>query len=363
MSMRSLPLRKRTADGPAPVLITGGAGFIGTNVADRLLSAGRRVVVLDNLSRPGVDQNVLWLQRRYGSRVKIVVGDIRDPKDIRRALEGAGHVYHFAAQVAVTSSLADPRADFETNAGGTVNLLQEMRGMSAPPSIIYTSTNKVYGGLRSLALRIEGNRYMPVDSEIARKGVDESRPLDFQTPYGCSKGAAEQYVLDHARTLGLRGVVFRMSCIYGPHQFGNEDQGWVAHFLLRALERKPITLYGGGLQVRDLLFIDDLVEALLLAESKIGQLSGHAFNIGGGVDQSASLIELIELLKSYAGTRPDVSFGPARAGDQRYYVSDSSKFRNLTGWQPKVPLCTGIRRLYDWLVEAPCLKVEELAET
>jgi CDP-paratose 2-epimerase len=367
--MPNLPLRQRRiatsicGGASAPVLITGGAGFIGTNVADRLLAMGRRVVVLDNLSRPGVDQNALWLQRRYGSRVKIVVGDVRDRKDIRRALEGVGHVFHFAAQVAVTTSLLDPRADFETNAGGTMNLLDEMRAMSAPPSIIYTSTNKVYGDLRGLALRVEGNRYAPVDGEVARNGIDETRPLDFHTPYGCSKGAAEQYVLDHARTMGLRGVVFRMSCVYGPHQFGNEDQGWVAHFLIRALERKPITVYGDGLQVRDLLFVQDLVDALLLASSNIGELSGCAYNIGGGVERAVSLLELIELVGSFSGAPPDVLFDRCRVGDQSYYVSNISKFRSTTKWEPRVPLRAGIRHLYDWLVDSRSFEVEALAAT
>ena len=224
--------------GDRAVLVTGGAGFIGTNVADRLASQGKRVVILDNLSRAGVDQNALWLQQRHGRRIKFIVGDIRERADVRRALEGVEHVFHFAAQVAVTTSLEDPRTDFDINALGTLNLLEEIRAMRNPASIIYTSTNKVYGGLPDLELRPEQKRYTPVDRKIAAAGISEQRPLDFHTPYGCSKGAAEQYVVDFARTLGLKAVVFRMSCIYGPHQFGTEDQGWVAHFLIRALEQR-----------------------------------------------------------------------------------------------------------------------------
>ncbi len=337
MINRNQSSRKETnGDGSSamlrPVLITGGAGFIGTNLADRLLTMGRRVVVLDNLSRAGVDQNALWLQQRHGRKVRIIVGDVRDRGDVRRALEGVEHVFHFAAQVAVTTSLVDPRTDYEINATGTLNVLEEIRAMEHPPSLIYTSTNKVYGGLDDVELERNGNRYVPVDRTTAAHGISESRPLDFHTPYGCSKGSAEQYVLDHARTLGLRTAVFRMSCIYGPHQFGTEDQGWVAHFLIRALEHKPITLYGDGLQVRDILFIDDLVDAFLLAWREIRNLSGMAFNIGGGVERTVSLLELVELIGRMSGREPGIYYEGSRAGDQRYYVSDISKFCGLTGW-------------------------------
>ena len=270
-------LRKHSSNGNGAskaVLITGGAGFIGTNVAERLLSSGHRVVVLDNLSRAGVDQNARWLQQRHGRSLKVIVGDVREPADVRRAMEGVQHVFHFAAQVAVTTSLADPRTDYEINATGTMNVLEELRHASEGPSLIYTSTNKVYGGLEDVQLRKESKRYVPADERMAGAGVGEDRPLDFHTPYGCSKGAAEQYVIDHARTFGLHAAVFRMSCIYGPHQFGTEDQGWVAHFLIRALEHRPITLYGDGMQVRDVLYVDDLVDAFLLAWRNIGRAVG-----------------------------------------------------------------------------------------
>jgi CDP-paratose 2-epimerase len=322
---------------------------------------GRRVIILDNLSRAGVDQNALWLQQRHGRAVRIVVGDVRQREDVRRAVEGVGHVFHFAAQVAVTTSLVDPRTDYEINATGTMNVLEEIRAQEHPPSIIYTSTNKVYGGLEDIALRAEGNRYVPEDREIAEQGISERRPLDFHTPYGCSKGAAEQYVLDHARTLGIQAVVFRMSCIYGPHQFGTEDQGWVAHFLIRALERKPITLYGDGMQVRDVLFVEDLVDAFLNAWREIDKLSGNAFNIGGGASRTISLLELVDTIGRIMGAKPPLYFEGSRAGDQRYYVSDTSKFRGATGWEPRVSPRVGIQRLYEWLLSARHFDTEEIA--
>lgn len=347
--------------GGANVLVTGGAGFIGTNLANALLSAGCRVVVLDNMSRAGVDQNALWLQQRHGRKVKIIVGDVRDRSDVRRALDGIDHVFHLAAQVAVTTSLLDPRADFEVNTGGTMNLLDGIRDMANPASLIYTSTNKVYGGLDDIRLKRDGRRYVPADRDVALNGISERRPLDFHTPYGCSKGAAEQYVIDHARTLGLRTVVFRMSCIYGPHQFGTEDQGWVAHFLISALEQRKITLYGDGMQVRDVLFVEDLVSAFLTAWSDIGRLSGNAFNIGGGAAKTVSLLELLDLIGTLNGEKPALQFEASRAGDQRYYVSDISKFRDATGWEPQVAPAAGVRRLQEWLLESRRFAAEEIA--
>ncbi len=343
------------------VLITGGAGFIGTNVADRLLNNGHRVVILDNLSRAGVDQNAGWLQQRHGRNLKVIVGDVREPADVRRALEGVQHVFHFAAQVAVTTSLADPRTDYEINATGTMNVLEELRHAGEGPSLIYTSTNKVYGGLEDVPLRSDSTRYVPLDPKIAESGIGEDRPLDFHTPYGCSKGAAEQYVIDHARTFGLRAIVFRMSCIYGPHQFGTEDQGWVAHFLIRALEHRSITLCGDGMQVRDVLYVEDLVNAFLLAWRDIERLSANAFNIGGGVTRAISLLELVDLIAQLGGSRPKLYFEDRRAGDQRYYVSDTSKFRDATGWDPRVSLRGGVRKLYDWLLQSRRFEVDEVA--
>jgi CDP-paratose 2-epimerase len=241
---------------PRPrALITGGAGFVGTNLASALVAAGREVVILDNLSRPGVMRNLRWLQNTYGGAVRAEIGDVRERNTVRRALYGAEEVYHLAAQVAVTTSLDSPLEDFRVNAQGTIVLLEEIRQLRVPPFLLFTSTNKVYGSLPNLELERIGDRWLPVDSELRATGLSEQVPLDFCTPYGCSKGAADQYVLDYAKSYGIPAVVFRMSCIYGPHQHGNEDQGWVAHFAIRALEGRPITLYGDGAQVRDILYV------------------------------------------------------------------------------------------------------------
>jgi CDP-paratose 2-epimerase len=332
-----------------PVLITGGAGFVGTNLADSLLSSGRPVVVLDNLSRPGVEQNLRWLRHTHGGLLRIEVADVRDAAAVRRSLVGVGGVVHLAAQVAVTTSLADPRLDFDVNAGGTLNLLMAMAALDDPPPLLFTSTNKVYGGLGDIELGSEGRRYRPVDERIGRRGIDESRPLDFHSPYGCSKGAADQYVLDAARSFGLRTVVFRMSCIYGPHQRGTEDQGWLAHFLIRALRGETITLFGNGQQVRDVLFVEDLIAAFESAFSNFDAVAGQAFNIGGGPDNATSLLELLELLGGLCGGTPQVRFDAWRVGDQRYYVSDTTRFTALTGWLPRTGVFDGVERLYHWL--------------
>jgi len=333
-------------------LITGGAGFIGSNLAHRLLAQGRRVLILDNLSRAGVQHNIKWLREEHGDAVELAVADIRDPDAVTRAVSRARQVFHFAAQVAVTSSLVDPREDFSVNAQGALNVREAIRAQPNPPPIIFTSTNKVYGGLDDVPLRRVGQRYTPVSEELRARGVSEARPLDFHSPYGCSKGTADQYVIDYARSYGLQTAVFRMSCIYGPHQFGNEDQGWVAHFIVRELQGAPITLYGDGMQVRDILFIEDLVDAFLLAERHIRRISGRAFNIGGGPRNAISLRDLLDRIQTLHGTRPDVRFEECRTGDQRYYVSDTHRFQDATGWQPAVSADEGIARLYEWLVES-----------
>jgi CDP-paratose 2-epimerase len=260
-------------------------------------------------------------------------------------------VYHLAAQVAVTTSLDDPLRDFAVNVEGTVRLLEELRRLDEPPFLLFTSTNKVYGSLPDLELVLDADRWEPTDEDVRARGLSEDRPLDFCTPYGCSKGAADQYVLDYAKSYGIPGVVFRMSCIYGPHQHGTEDQGWVAHFTIRALERRPITLYGDGAQVRDILFVEDLVEAMLLAAEHSGTLAGGAFNMGGGADNSVSLREALALIAELHGGAPAVRFAEERAGDQRYYVADTSRFRSATGWRPTVTAADGIERLYRWLAE------------
>jgi CDP-paratose 2-epimerase len=318
-------------------------------MADRLLRAGRRVTVLDDLSRAGVDRNLRWLQRTHGDRLRVEVGDVRDPALVRRAVADVDQVFHFAAQVAVTTSVTDPVHDFDVNLRGTLTVLEELRRRPSPPALLFTSTNKVYGDLSDVAIRKRGNRYEPVDDDLGALGVSERRGLHFCSPYGCSKGAADQYVSDYAATYGLDTVVFRMSCIYGPHQCGNEDQGWVAHFLLRALSGQPITLYGDGCQVRDILFVDDLLDAMLVAMERIGDLRGRAFNMGGGPPRAVSLLELIDLIEHLEGRRPDVRFDDWRVGDQQHYVSDVRSFSEASGWSPTVSPLEGVARLRSWL--------------
>jgi CDP-paratose 2-epimerase len=335
-----------------PVLITGGSGFVGTNLAHRLLSAGQPVLLFDSLARPGVEQNLRWLRDSHGELVKIVIADVRNTEAVLRAVQQSSQVFHFAAQVAVTASLTDPVEDFEVNAGGTLNVLEAIRAQPTPPSLLFTSTNKVYGALEDVGLRRRNHRYEPTDPMLRQTGVSENRPLDFHSPYGCSKGTADQYVLDYARTYGLQSIVFRMSCICGAHQFGTEDQGWVAHFLIQALVGRAITLYGDGRQVRDILAVDDLVDALLLAQEHMATQAGQAFNIGGGPHNTVSLLELLEMIGELLGRKPVFEFDEWRAGDQRYYVSDTGKFQAATGWRPSTSVQEGLERLYQWLMDS-----------
>ena len=344
--------RAGNAEGPL-TLITGGAGFIGTNLADRLLSQGAPVLVLDDLSRPGVERNLEWLRTRHSGRLQVEMADVRDMPAVRRAVHRADRIFHFAAQVAVTSSLVDPMRDFEINLRGTLNVLEAVRTSQRPPPLLFTSTNKVYGALPDVVLERQDRRYIPADARLAASGIDEKRPLDFHSPYGCSKGAADQYVLDYARCFGLPAVVFRMSCIYGPHQCGTEDQGWVAHFLMRARERETLTIYGDGCQVRDVLFVEDLVDALLLAMRGIDRLAGQAFNIGGGPANAVSLLELLDMMSNRLGLTVGVEHAQWRSGDQRYYVTDCRKFSAATGWSPAIPFVEGVARLHEWLGAAP----------
>ncbi|HZS45637.1 MAG TPA: NAD-dependent epimerase/dehydratase family protein [Blastocatellia bacterium] len=339
-------------NGSGPVLITGGAGFVGSNLADRLLSSGREVILYDNLSRSGVEQNLKWLRERHGNLVHLELADVRDSQALRSSVKKASQIFHFAAQVAVTTSLVDPGFDFEVNARGTLNLLEAIRCQDNPPSLVFTSTNKVYGGLPDVMLAKKETRYEPEDAQIRAHGISERRSLDFHSPYGCSKGTADQYIIDYARTYSIPAVVFRMSCIYGPHQFGNEDQGWVAHFLISAIEDRPLILYGDGKQVRDVLFVEDLVDAFLLAQQNMDRISGQAFNIGGGPANTVSLFELIELIGALHRRKPAIQFDGWRASDQRYYVSDTRKFQSTTGWSPKVNVSQGVGRLYHWLCES-----------
>lgn len=332
-----------------PVLITGGAGFIGSNIADRLMDDGHRVIVYDSLARPGVERNLAWLEDRHGKRVTPVIADIGDTAMLRDVVADAQAIFHMAAQVAVTTSLDDPRKDFEVNALGTFNLLEAARRCSTPPPVIFASTNKVYGGLEDVAFQKIADAYVPVDRDLARHGIGEGRPLDFHTPYGCSKGAADQYALDYGRSFGVPTAVLRMSCIYGQRQMGTEDQGWVAHFLIRALEGRPITLFGDGCQVRDILDVRDAVDAYLAVWRNIDALRGRAFNLGGGPGNVVSLRRILDRISDHLGRRVDVQFDEWRAGDQRYFVADTRGLQQAVGWQAHVAWQDGVAELAEWL--------------
>jgi CDP-paratose 2-epimerase len=335
------------------VLITGGSGFIGSNLAASLLADGASVTIYDNLSRAGAVRNLGWLRNHYDERQLCHInGDVRDASMLDDVVANGNFdtVFHFAAQVAVTTSVADPRTDFDINAGGTFNLLEAVRcaprrRSAMPPVVFLTSTNKVYGALEHLGVELRGSRYAYRD----REGVDETCPLDFHSPYGCSKGTADQYMRDYARIYDLPTVVFRMSCIYGPRQFGNEDQGWVAHFIIAALRNRPLTIYGNGKQVRDVLFVEDLVRAFRLARENISATAGQVYNIGGGAGNTIAIwSELAPLIKELHGSLPPVSYAEWRPGDQPIYVSDTTKAARDFGWQPAVEVREGVTRLYDW---------------
>ncbi len=332
-----------------PVLITGGAGFIGSNLADRLLVEGHEIIVLDNLSRPGVEANLAWLEGRHGARIRSLIGDLRDGGQVAEAVRGARAVFHFAAQVAVTTSLADPREDFDVNASGTLTLLEAVRRAASDVPVVYSSTNKVYGGLADVAVTPFPDRYQPSDDGIRAHGIGEARPLDFHTPYGCSKGVADQYVLDYSRSFGLKTAVLRMSCIYGPRQFGTEDQGWVAHFLIRALRGETITIYGDGRQVRDILHVADAVDAYVAVLDRIDAVSGRAFNLGGGPRNAVSLLMLLREIERLAGRPCRVAFSDWRTGDQLYFVADTRKLEDAVGWRARIGWREGVAHLAEWL--------------
>ncbi len=344
-----------------PILITGGAGFIGSNLADRLAGEGHEIIIYDALSRPGVERNLAWLNMRHGRLITHVAGDVRDEDELVRAAADAKAVFHFAAQVAVTTSLVDPREDFDINVRGTINLLDAVRTQPQPVPVIFASTNKVYGDLDDIEFDMLHDRYEP-KSFAARRGIDESRPLDFHTPYGCSKGAADQYVLDYARSFGVPTAVFRMSCIYGQRQMGTEDQGWVAHFLIRALEGRPITIYGDGRQVRDILDVSDAVNAYVAALQNIDRVSGRAFNLGGGPANAISLLELIDEIRAVTGREIELSFEEWRQGDQRWFVADTSAARATLGLSKPRGWREGVAALAEWLASERGLELaRELA--
>ncbi len=330
------------------ILITGGAGFIGSNLAARELDAGKTVTILDDFSRRGSHLNAEWLRRAYPTpRLRVVRADIRSDRDpLQKEMERAEVVVHLAAQVAVTLSVTDPRHDFEVNALGTFNVLDAARRCATPPVIIYASTNKVYGKMADVVTERRGARYVYRDLP---GGVSESRPLEFYSPYGCSKGTGDQYMMDFERIYGVPTVTFRQSCIYGPHQFGIEDQGWLAWFAICALQQKPVTIFGDGRQVRDTLFVDDLNEAYELAVKHIDRTRGQAYNIGGGPANTLSLLELIDMLRDEFQLPMALSNGDWRPGDQLVYVSDVSKAARDFGWSPRTTPQVGVEKLIRWL--------------
>ena len=340
-----------------PVLVTGGAGFIGCNLADRLARDGHDVVVYDCLARAGVEQNLEWLRRRHPRKISAVVADVRDASSLDAVARDAGAVFHLAAQVAVTTSLTAPVDDFDVNVRATLSLLESLRAAGGKTPIVFASTNKVYGDLGDLEMRLEDGAHMPADPGVRRYGVGEDRPLDFHTPYGCSKGAADQYVLDYARSFGLPTTVLRMSCIYGPRQMGTEDQGWVAHFLIRALEGRPISIYGDGRQVRDILHVDDAVEAYMAVWRDIGRVSGRAFNLGGGPANAVSLRRLLGRIEELVGRPVHLEYSDWRAGDQRYFVADTRRAAAELGLAPARGWRDGVAELAAWLAEARGLKL------
>ena len=336
-------------------LVTGGAGFIGCNLVDRLLQDGERVSLLDDFSRPGSRANLEWLTERHGDVLTVVEGDVCDAELVSSAVNAADVVYHLAGQTAVTTSIQDPIADFDVNVRGTINVLEAARGRTSPPIVVYASTNKVYGDLEDQRVVEEPTRYaLP---ELPH-GIPETAVLDFTSPYACSKGAADQYVLTYARTYGLPAVVLRQSCIYGPRQMGVEDQGWAAWLVFAGAAGLPATIFGDGKQVRDLLYIDDLVSAYLDVAASISTTGGRAYNIGGGPEFAVSIWhEFSQLLRDLGQTPPDVSFGPARQGDQRVYVSDTRRATTDFGWAPTTPPREGVARLCEFVESAaPALR-------
>lgn len=331
------------------ILITGGAGFIGCNLADACIRAGHNVTIFDNLSRRGSEANLKWLQSQHGRRdFDFVQGDIRDYASISAAALHQDAIYHLAAQTAVTTSVVDPRPDFEINALGTFNVLEAARHAEGDPIFIYSSTNKVYGGMDDSPAEEQAVRYVLPDYP---EGVSEARPLDFHSPYGCSKGAADQYVHDYSRIYGLRSVVFRQSCIYGQRQMGVEDQGWVAWFIIAAVSGKPITIYGNGKQVRDLLHVDDLVRAFQMATNQIDVTAGQVYNLGGGPQNTLAIwTEFQPLLCEVLGTDVQAAgFSEWRPGDQPVFVADVRKAEREFGWAPQIGVREGITRLAEWV--------------
>lgn len=330
------------------ILVTGGAGFIGSNLVNRLLQQGKSVTIFDNLSRSGCQQNIAWLRQQYGQDAfQLVQADLTDDAALERAASGVERIYHLAGQVAVTTSVKNPRQDFEANALGTFNVLEAARTVANDPIVLYASTNKVYGGMEEVAIAEDELRYYYADFPY---GIAETQPLDFHSPYGCSKGAGDQYVRDYARIYKLRTVVVRQSCIYGYRQFGIEDQGWLAWFIIAALKGRPISIYGNGKQVRDVLFIDDLLDGYEAIVQNIERAAGQVYNIGGGPENTISIWrEFGPLLEGLLGRPIPVEYQTWRPGDQPVYISDIRKAGHELGWRPRVPVAQGTECLYHWI--------------
>lgn len=331
------------------ILVTGGAGFIGANLMDRLLSRGEQAFAFDNLSRRGAVKNAAWLKQKYGARFELIRGDVRDAAVTQDAAREADVIYHLAAQVAVTTSVLNPREDFEINALGTFNMLEAARLSKRNPIFVFASTNKVYGQMEDIPVVELATRYEYRD---LKNGFSETQSLDFHSPYGCSKGAADQYVRDYHRIYGLPTVVLRQSAIYGQRQFGEEDQGWLAWFMIAAVMGKRISIYGDGKQVRDMLFVDDLLELYDAARTNIDRAKGQAYNVGGGAKNTLSIwTEFGPMLEKLHEEKVPVTFANWRPGDQKVCIYDTSKAKRELGWEPKVNLEEGVGRLYDWVKE------------
>jgi len=331
------------------ILITGGLGFIGTNLTNHLLShTNDEIVVYDNFSRRNVQKNRAWLEKihRNSSRLKIVKGDVCDYKTLQKIVKDVERIYHLAGQVAVTSSMIDPIMDFNTNAQGTLNVLEIARHLETDPSLILTSTNKVYGALEKVSLIETENRY---DFSNYKQGISEKAMIDPYNPYGCSKYCADAYCRDYYRTYGVRTIVFRMSCIYGLHQFGTEDQGWIAHFIISSVLNRKITIYGDGKQLRDILYIQDLIDAFELALKHITTTKGEVYNMGGGPKNTISLLELIELLEALLNRKISYDCREWRPGDQKVYYSDITKAKKDFNWIPKISKEDGVKKLFEWI--------------
>lgn len=329
-------------------LVTGGAGFIGSNYAHRLIQRGERVTLFDNLSRAGAPRNVAWLKDQFGENgFTLIVGDVRSADQLAEAAKDADVIVHLAGQVAVTTSVTNPREDFEANALGTFNALEAARLSKRDPIFLYASTNKVYGGMEDVKLVEESTRWLYADLE---HGCSETQPLDFHSPYGVSKGSGDQYTRDYSRIYGLRSVVFRQSCIYGPRQFGIEDQGWLAWMMIAAVTGRQITIYGDGKQVRDVLHVSDLLDAYDAAIERIDVAKGQVYNLGGGRrNVMAVWAEFGPILEKLLGKKIEVARAGWRPGDQRVFYADIRKAGRELGWAPKIDLEEGMELLFEWI--------------